>query len=275
MRYIRVDVINKKFSIPFSELSLLYNLREDITFIDSFTEEQCYQTPFDYGDKFTEVCEVVPLEDKVVLLDFEPNCAYADEWDLKLLRRFHYTWFNPLRDFLRSDEFKKEAVAIAKARQTKEVFPPLEFQFSEYLRDIRTIKNVWVGEQPYLGPGVANGRAFATSSTERPDILSKIMASWNNTFNVLPDSELKTITMEGNLLINLDLASTEDGSLQGKTSTFTTKALEVLQRKEDLKVLLIGERTWDLEPMFKNELNVFKLDSSLTGISEVFKKIKR
>ena len=87
---------------------------------------------------------------KKVLIPKENELYTISDYETRLLCRFHYSWFNVLRDYLLSDKFKNTIQATINERKTSEVFPEPTQIFSAFLTDYHSIKCLWLGLSPYF-----------------------------------------------------------------------------------------------------------------------------
>lgn len=143
---------------------------------------------------------------------FKAETHNVDEWELKLLQRFHHSWFNALRPTLSSDEFKNVIKTVNAERKTTPVYPDIQDVFKVFSLNINTYRCVILGNEPYHIGNHANGLAFGTKQEQAPKSLAHIHKS-------IGSPEKFDITMEewfkkSVLLLNTTL--TVPHNMQGK-----------------------------------------------------------
>ncbi len=123
-----------------------------------------------------------------------------------IFENIHESWrpcFSEIREI-----FDKELHAISCIlRSEKEIYPPREKIFRAFQKDIREIRVVILGQDPYHTPGVADGLAFSISgATKLPPSLKNILKE------AKPDAESPSLTGDlscwadqGVLLLNCSL----------------------------------------------------------------------
>lgn len=85
----------------------------------------------------------------------------VSKFQLKLMMRFHYTWYNRLYDYLVSSDFKSMIELINADRKRYDVFPDVDRQFRAFLEtSYSAVKVVFLGYDPYPAY-YANGLCFA------------------------------------------------------------------------------------------------------------------
>lgn len=261
MKYIKVDVVNGLFVFNFNRLINYYNNREDITFIDSFTENQMYKAPFDYIDNLNLNPDIENVDKKEVEITFECNCNYADKLDLYLLKKVHYSWFNEMRSFLRSEDFKRIMVETKTLRKTKSVFPEQDLVLSAFLTDLANIQGVWIGESPYLTHEHANGIAFTTWSKKLPKTAGILINGIKedlglNNYHI--NNDFLQLRSKGILFLNYTLAITKKKEdLIEVFKPFIEEVIKVLNKKQKLAVILFGNYAKSLLPLFNEQFSIF------------------
>jgi uracil DNA glycosylase len=259
MRFIKVEVIKNFFSINFSELAAYYNQKEDIVFIDSLNEDQMYLAPFDYISYIDCNPELEDLTNKVVVVPFACNCNYADKQDLNLLKKFHYSWFNELRPFLKSKEFIQILIKIKKLREKEEVYPQQNLVFSEFLTNLNKVKGVWFGEYPYLNYKDANGRSFSTWERATPKVLNTLKEGIRDDLELTHynlSNDLLELSNKGILLLNYSLIINQKKDMIDITLPFIKEVIKVLNKKEKLSCLFLGSNAQKLVSLFNKDFNI-------------------
>ncbi len=160
----------------------------------------------------------------------------APSWKEKLNDEFSKPYFLQLTEFVRN-EYK-----------TQQVYPPARQIFNAFdCCDFDQVKVVIIGQDPYHGPGQANGLCFSV----RPDV--KMPPSLVNIFKEIqsdlgkpfpPDGDLERWAKQGVLLLNatLTVRASSAGSHQNKGwETFTDAVIrQVSDNKNNVVFLLWG-----------------------------------
>ena len=260
MEFIKTEIIQNKVVLPYNDVLAYYNQRKELVIIDDQTLDQMYLTPFDYNSKLYLNSNIEDFSQKKLIFEFLPNCSYADATDIALLQKFHYTWYNVLRDFLRGESFLNILKTIALMRKTTTISPQQDLMFSEFLVDLRTIKGVWIGESPYPNPKIANGRAFATWEKECPKSLQILLDGVKRDLNynlTIDNNDVGKLSHKGILFLNYNLAIDKDKKLIDIFIPFLLKVIEILNQKEDLSVILFGAYAQKLKPLFAEHVNIY------------------
>jgi uracil-DNA glycosylase len=160
----------------------------------------------------------------------------APSWKEKLDAEFGKPYFLQLTEFVRNEY----------GNQT--VYPPAREIFRAFdCCDFDQVKVVIIGQDPYHGPGQANGLCFSV----RPDV--KMPPSLVNIFKEIqadlgkpfpPNGDLERWARQGVLLLNatLTVRSSSPGSHQNKGWEVFTDAVirEISERRSDVVFLLWG-----------------------------------
>ena len=153
-----------------------------------------------------------------------------------LLKRFHWTWYNALKDTIDSGEFRNCTKAIQEERKKGiEIFPVKENVFNCFQLDMNNIRGIILGFDPYSND-TANGWAFATKSY-RSKSLIKIEQGLQEQFQTkhLLKTNLTDWIKDGVLLLNsaLTVRKGEAGSHYEIWKPFIRRVIE--------KVNLLGK----------------------------------
>lgn len=157
-------------------------------------------------------------------------------WKKELDHEFRSTYFIELTNFVRQ-EF-----------QTQKVFPPARLIFSAFDHcDFDSTKVVIIGQDPYHGPGQANGLCFSVAEgVKAPPSLVNIFKELHADLNVpVPNNgSLTRWADQGVLLLNatLTVRAATPGSHQGKGwEQFTDAVIDRLNKgKNNLVFMLWG-----------------------------------
>lgn len=157
-------------------------------------------------------------------------------WKEQLQEEFNQPYFYELRDFVKS-EYRKTTV-----------YPPIKFLFRAFdATPFDQVKVVILGQDPYHGPGQANGLCFSVNPGVPipPSLLNIYKEIQNELGGTIPNhGDLSHWAKQGVLLLNstLSVEAGKPGSHQGKGwERFTDKVVEILsEKKENLVFLLWG-----------------------------------
>jgi uracil DNA glycosylase len=212
MYYYRSEIINNTWEVPLyickrglsSGLILVEPLSKKMQTIPNFILE--------------EYCDTDDSVYKKIFIPKENEEYTISDYETRLLERFHYSWFNILRDYLLTDKFKNTIAATIKERKTSEVFPEPTQIFSAFLTDYYSIKCLWLGLSPYFtkqqGINDSNGFVFSTynkNKTASLNILQEgIRKDMKYGFNWVLRNDLFHLNQQGVMLLNSALTPTCD-----------------------------------------------------------------
>ena len=125
-------------------------------------------------------------------------------------------WIDILGPLLASDEYKKLKEVLVKRYQDADVYPQSFDIFRAFIKTpLDTVKVVILGQDPYYGPGQANGLAFAVNNgVPRPHSLRNIIKEVESDLSISIPSDASDLTgwaKQGVLLLNSNL-TVEKGS---------------------------------------------------------------
>ncbi len=157
-----------------------------------------------------------------------------------LLERVEESWAELLADELGSDYFQALWGFLSEEYMVSAVYPPLPLIFSAFGRTpVRKVRAVIIGQDPYHGPGQANGLCFSVNDgNKHPPSLRNIFKELITDLNVSPPAsgDLGAWADQGVLLLNatLSVRAHEPGSHQGRGwERFTDAAISRLSRQRD------------------------------------------
>lgn len=156
------------------------------------------------------------------------------EWKMALKDEFSKDYFKDLREFLHS-EYRKNTIFP----NGKNIFKALD---TTPLSDVRV---VILGQDPYHGPGQANGLCFSVNSgVKLPPSLVNIFKEIRTDFPDLKvdDGNLEPWAKQGVLLLNatLTVRANEAGSHQNKGwEKFTDAVVKTLNEKKEGVVYML------------------------------------
>lgn len=158
------------------------------------------------------------------------------------------TWKDRLQNEFEQDYFKKLIHFVKEEYKTATIYPPGKEIFSAFDScDFNTTRVVIIGQDPYHGPGQANGLCFSVREGMRipPSLVNIFKEIKTDLGKAIPTSgDLKRWAEQGVLLLNatLTVRASEAGSHQNKGwETFTDAAIKTLsEEKTNLVFLLWG-----------------------------------
>lgn len=164
------------------------------------------------------------------------NIDIEKSWKTVLEQEFHQAYFTDLIDFVK-DEYKNSMI-----------FPPGKLIFNAFnICPLDSVRVVIIGQDPYHGPGQANGLCFSVNDGIKfPPSLVNIFKEIQNDLGLeYPASgNLERWAKQGVLLLNatLTVRAHSAGSHQGKGwEKFTDEVISTLsERKNNLVFFLWG-----------------------------------
>ena len=157
-------------------------------------------------------------------------------WKHALQQEFHKSYFQQLTDFVRMEY------------SSRKIFPPARQIFNAFDRcPLSKVKVVILGQDPYHGPGQANGLCFSVNdAVPKPPSLINIFKELTTDLGIEEPSSgnLEKWADQGVLLLNatLTVRAHQAGSHQGKGwEEFTDNAIRILaDQKSNLVFVLWG-----------------------------------
>lgn len=158
------------------------------------------------------------------------------------------SWHKHLAEEFQQPYFEKLASFVREAYRSHKVYPPAKDIFRAFeLCSFEATKVVILGQDPYHGPGQADGLCFSVKeNTPTPPSLTNIFKEIQNDVGIPPPSKgnLERWARQGVLLLNatLTVRAFQPGSHQNKGwEQFTDAVIRILsQEKGDLVFLLWG-----------------------------------
>lgn len=150
--------------------------------------------------------------------------------------RLEESWKTALAPEFASPYFQELATFVREAYGRERVYPPPRYVFRALdTCPLSEVRVVILGQDPYHGPGQANGLAFAVGArTSVPPSLRNIFAEIERDLGVTPDAQNGDLTRwaaQGVLLLNatLTVAAGRPGSHYGKGwERFTDAVVNVI-----------------------------------------------
>ncbi len=192
---------------------------------------------------------VINLEAKMGQLELSKrNTSKAivieDEFGLNKIKN---GWQEILKEELKKDYFIKLLNELNQEYGNEVIYPPKNAVFEIFRRiDYSEVKVVIIGQDPYHGPGQANGMCFSVSSgVKNPPSLKNIFQELNTEYGILrEDGDLIDWVEQGVLLLNsiLTVRKSSPGSHKklGWEQFTDTVICKLSQRKEPLVFILWG-----------------------------------
>ena len=157
-------------------------------------------------------------------------------WKAKLLEEFEKPYFQELTSFVKQEYL------------TQTIFPPGKEIFRAFdCCDFNSVKVVIIGQDPYHGPGQANGLCFSVRDGMRlpPSLLNIFKEIHKDLGKPIPSSgDLERWAKQGVLLLNatLTVRTSAAGSHQNKGwETFTDAVIKkISDEKENIVFMLWG-----------------------------------
>jgi len=158
------------------------------------------------------------------------------------------SWKEVLQPEFEKEYFKQLTEFVRKEYKTKKIFPPGSLIFNAFdLCPYNKVKVVIIGQDPYHGPGQANGLCFSVNDgVDFPPSLVNIYKEIENEYakQMPKNGDLSSWAKQGVLLLNaiLTVQAHMPCSHQGKGwETFTDAVIRILaEKKEHLVFLLWG-----------------------------------
>ncbi|MEQ8302127.1 MAG: uracil-DNA glycosylase [Cyclobacteriaceae bacterium] len=160
----------------------------------------------------------------------------APSWKRRLAHEFEMPYFQELTDFVKGEY------------EAHTVFPPGKEIFRAFDKcDFESVKVVIIGQDPYHGPGQANGLCFSVRENVRkpPSLVNIFKEIQSDLGKPIPESgNLERWAEQGVLLLNatLTVRASSPGSHQNKGwESFTDAAIKCIsEEKRDIVFLLWG-----------------------------------
>jgi uracil-DNA glycosylase len=158
------------------------------------------------------------------------------------------SWKNQLQGEFEQEYFKQLIEFVKEEYKTKTVFPPGKEIFSAFNSSpFPSTRVVIIGQDPYHGPGQANGLCFSVKDGMRvpPSLVNIFKEIRNDLGKPIPASgDLRRWAEQGVLLLNatLTVRASEAGSHQNKGwETFTDAVIKrISEQKQHMVFLLWG-----------------------------------
>lgn len=174
--------------------------------------------------------------------------------------QIHPSWAELLRSEFESEYFAQLQSFLSEERSKHTVYPPNQFIFSAFDHTpVDKVKAVILGQDPYHGPGQANGLCFSVNNgVLHPPSLRNIFKELNSDVGIIPKSgNLERWAENGVLLLNTVLTvqrGKADSHKKKGWEQFTDAAISHLsERRKDLVFLLWGKKAQQKEPLIAKD----------------------
>ncbi|WP_405276275.1 uracil-DNA glycosylase [Methanobrevibacter sp.] len=172
----------------------------------------------------------------------------GNEWDIVLEDEFNKDYFLKIKEFVDGEY------------ATKTIYPPYDEIFNAFqLTDIKNVKVVILGQDPYHEEGQAHGLAFSTPEGRPiPRSLKNIFKEIESEYSYpIPDSGcLESWARQGVFLLNTVL-TVEDGNANSHSKcgwqTFTDNVIKILnERNQPIVFMLWGKQAEKKKELITN-----------------------
>ena len=172
----------------------------------------------------------------------------GNEWDIVLEDEFNKDYFLKIKEFVDGEY------------ATKTIYPPYDEIFNAFqLTDIKNVKVVILGQDPYHEEGQAHGLAFSTPEGRPiPRSLKNIFKEIESEYGYpIPDSGcLESWAKQGVFLLNTVL-TVEDGNANSHSKcgwqTFTDNVIKILnERNQPIVFMLWGKQAEKKKELITN-----------------------
>ncbi|MBR3164228.1 uracil-DNA glycosylase [Candidatus Saccharibacteria bacterium] len=160
---------------------------------------------------------------------------------------YHPSWRPFLEAEFQQAYFKSLATFLKQAYTEKTIYPPKSQVFSAFKTDLETVKVIIIGQDPYHGPGQANGLAFSVNKNiQSPPSLQNIFKEIHADLGtaIPANGDLTRWAEQGVLLLNntLTVEAHRAGSHRDHGwETFTEHVIDYLnETKPHLVFILWG-----------------------------------
>lgn len=157
----------------------------------------------------------------------------------------HEDWKPYIQEEFNKDYYKYISQFLREEKKTKTIYPPQDKMFSSLSVPPQSIKVIIVGQDPYHGPGQANGLAFSVNpGVKVPPSLKNIYKELEQEYGKkMPENgNLTSWVNQGVLLLNTSL-SVEKGIAASHSGigwqTFTDKIIKIMSESFENNVFIL------------------------------------
>ena len=274
--YYQVDVIDNKFKIRSTLADKWIVERRNIIVLDNITEERMLLTPFDLSvDAISDNIKKRSYQEGYfthLTVEWTPGIPHLptteqSKWCENLLKRMHYSFFNPLKSYLISEEFRninKEANILA--RKSKTIFPVKENVYRMFSYRIDQLRVCVIGMDPYNSTH-ANGIGFATDQISKPVSLRNIEKAIQKDLNYpvewMIQNNLLNVVKQGVYFFNIGLTVefNKSGTYVDLWSKFANQWIKVINDlPQSVIFILMGSTARNFSNLIdKDKHTIFEL----------------
>jgi uracil-DNA glycosylase len=153
-------------------------------------------------------------------------------------------WSDALKHVLQSSEWHEMSSKVKDSYTRAVCYPPMTEIFKVFeLTPIQDVRVVILGQDPYHGPGQANGLAFSVSGSQKvPPSLKNILKEVAQDTGGMPSGDLSRWAKHGVFLLNSVLSVQQ--KLPGSHSSFgwqvfTDEVIRVISLRQDHVVFML------------------------------------
>lgn len=199
---------------------------------------------------------------------------------------FKNDWLEVLEPIIKTEYWDTLMEKLEHEYRTTRCFPPSNDVFRAfYLTPFKKTKLVFLGQDPYHTPGMANGLAFSVNEGQKmPPSLQNIYKEMKDEFGIIPRStDFSKIATTGVLFLNTSLSVRQGEPMSHEFlnwKKFTDYIIEKLGERDDVVFLLLGSKAKEKSALIKYKENIITAPhpsplSAYRGFfgSDVFKKV--
>lgn len=175
---------------------------------------------------------------------------------------FKNDWHETLLPIIETEYFTELLKKLETEYRTHRCYPPSDEVFRAfYLTPFKDVKLVFLGQDPYHTPGMANGLSFSVNEGMKvPPSLMNIFKEMDDEFGHHPaTTDFSKVARSGVLFLNTALSVREGVPMSHdflNWNRFTDFVIEKLGEREDVVFLLLGRKAMDKAPLIKHKENI-------------------
>ncbi len=156
----------------------------------------------------------------------------------------HSAWHEPIKAQLPDDYFNKINQFLDQVYASGTIYPPRDKVFAAFqATELKNVKVVILGQDPYHGPGQAQGLSFSVpNSVVAPPSLQNILKELRDDIGVKEDHDLTAWAEQGVLLLNACLtvpAGQANGHVGKIWEPFTDAVIKVVNSLDQPVVYIL------------------------------------
>lgn len=198
-----------------------------------------------FNKETSECMEIVPFDtitqnDEMMTFKFVADNSEIDVWESKLLKRFHWSWFEKMREGLTSEWFKKLNKRLNNDEREKtklKIWPEQTQVYEAFASSFSKVQVVIVGQSPYANDN-SSGIAFASTKANKPFSLAQFEYALGG---MDVSNDLSTWVKQGVLLLNVSLTVRDDKvEFDKEWEPFIKLVYQTLSTKQNLVWVFMG-----------------------------------